>query len=541
MCQTNWGRWGSQMRMINESKGGCFNPYPDSEEPAPSLEFPKGSGLDYLFWGGLWIGAKIDEVPYVSVGCDGWQWNHELYPGGPAPSGAIQEWSKNPESGCYSENALSDQDIIACSYDTLVWETIWDRYPFWNYIDGRWHRPINIEVNQRTYSWEDSELGNIVIADYYIKNIGDEILSNVYVGLFMDADILKYDEPFGTQGFIDDITGFLKQYEVAPGQVKDVNIAWAADNDGWVDYNSELQWAVLNVFGVKILEVSNPDVDLSYNWWISNINGLPNDWGPWKIVNQSRWAQDNCYAPGDSFFPNHALGTPDGDCSKYFMMSNGEVDYDQVYTCVWQSNHPEEGWLAPNESCNDFANGSDTKFLLSLGPFPQVLPGDSLSLSFAYLMGEGFHTDPDNGDNLPANPDTFYAHLDFTDLVQKGMIAQQLYDSLLRTPTSVEETEAGYPEEFSLTQNYPNPFNPQTNIKYTVVGKHSQIVPVSLKVYNVLGQLVATLVDEAKKPGSHEVIWDGKDNKGKNVASGLYFYQLKAGELTQTKKMVLLR
>jgi len=290
-----------------------------------------------------------------------------------------------------------------------------------------------------------------------------------------------------------------------------------------------------------MLHISNPEIQFSYNWWDSRGGTLPYDWGPWKSENQVRWAQENCYAPGDSFFPYHALGTPCGDCSKYFMMSNAEIDYDQVYSCVWSSMHPEEGWLEPNELCDDFADGCDTRFLLSFGPFDQILPGDSIYFAAAYIIGENFHTDPDNGQNLPDNPDTFYAHLDFSDLVHKGLAAETLYDSLFSALTNVEESEHEPPKNFFLSQNYPNPFNPETRIKYTVGSRQIHPIPTTLKIYNILGQLVRTLMDEPQESGSYEVIWDGKDENEKDVASGIYFYQLKSGEFSQTKKMVLIR
>jgi flagellar hook assembly protein FlgD len=63
----------------------------------------------------------------------------------------------------------------------------------------------------------------------------------------------------------------------------------------------------------------------------------------------------------------------------------------------------------------------------------------------------------------------------------------------------------------------------------------------TLKVYNILGQLVRTLVDEEKTPGNYDVVWDGKDDSGKEVSSGIYFYQLKTSDYTHTKKMVLLK
>lgn len=542
MCQTNWGFWGSEMRRIKESIGGCFNPHPDSEVSAPSFEFPKESGLDYLFWGGIWVGAKVNDTPYVSVGCNGWHWNFEFCPDGPAPLGEIEEISKIPESPCHSSDALSDQDIIAYYTDTLVWETLLDRHPFWNYIDGRWHRPLNISVIQKSYSWSGEECGDFIIAEYIIKNIGDEILLDVYVGLFWDTDIWHYTEnPYGSYGPQDDITGFLKEYEIAPGDTQEVNIAWAADNDGWGDYEDELHWTLCSAIGVKILHTFYSELQLSYNWWHCGMGGLPYDWGPWKIENQGIWAQENCYAPGDSFFPNHALGTPGGDCSKYFLMSNGEIDYNQAYSCIWPTIHPEEGWLDPNEQCDNFADGCDTRFLLSFGPFDQILPGDSIHFAAAYLIGENFHTDPDNGQNLPDNPDTFYAHLDFSDLVHKALIAQRLYDSLFSAPTNVEESEHRPPKYFSLSQNYPNPFNPETKIKYRVGSRQTRLTPTTLKIYNILGQLVKTLVDEAQEPGSYEVIWDGKDEEGNEVASGIYFHQLKTAEFSQTKKMVLIR
>jgi len=85
---------------------------------------------------------------------------------------------------------------------------------------------------------------------------------------------------------------------------------------------------------------------------------------------------------------------------------------------------------------------------------------------------------------------------------------------------------------FSLSQNYPNPFNPITTIKYNLPG----ISFVTLKVYDVLGNEIASLVNEQKPAGSYEVEFDGT-----NLTSGIYFYQLRAGKYVETKKMVLLK
>jgi len=93
------------------------------------------------------------------------------------------------------------------------------------------------------------------------------------------------------------------------------------------------------------------------------------------------------------------------------------------------------------------------------------------------------------------------------------------------------------PDSYNLSQNFPNPFNPNTNIQYQLpVANH-----VSLVIYNALGERIRTLVNEEKDKGYYSVSWDGKNDKYKAVSSGIYFYQIKAGDYTKTQKMVFLR
>lgn len=88
-----------------------------------------------------------------------------------------------------------------------------------------------------------------------------------------------------------------------------------------------------------------------------------------------------------------------------------------------------------------------------------------------------------------------------------------------------------------LEQNSPNPFNPQTAIRFSLDSKQS----VKLSVYDVNGRLVRMLVSGVKEVGTHSVTWDGRDNAGSSVSSGVYFYRLDAGKFSQTKKMVMLK
>jgi len=96
------------------------------------------------------------------------------------------------------------------------------------------------------------------------------------------------------------------------------------------------------------------------------------------------------------------------------------------------------------------------------------------------------------------------------------------------------------PAEFRLKQNYPNPFNPSTTVSFGVPAK-SVGQKISLKIYNVLGQQITELFNKPFNVGFHEVKWNGLNNEGQTVASGVYFYKLSTGKTNLTRKMVLIR
>ena len=105
-----------------------------------------------------------------------------------------------------------------------------------------------------------------------------------------------------------------------------------------------------------------------------------------------------------------------------------------------------------------------------------------------------------------------------------------------QTQTEVGNTSV-LQARFLLYQNYPNPFNPKTKIQYSI----PKDARVELKIYNIKGQLVKTLFNQKQKRGIYTLIWDGKDNKGRCVGTGVYLYQLKAGNNSTIKKMILLK
>jgi subtilisin family serine protease len=172
--------------------------------------------------------------------------------------------------------------------------------------------------------------------------------------------------------------------------------------------------------------------------------------------------------------------------------------------------------LLSSDTASDYAG--DWSMLSSAGPFI-IPPLDSITMAFAVVAGSGI--------------------LDLKENVEAAKI--KYYD--VRTDVKSEEV-VSVPRNYGLGQNYPNPFNPSTAIPFQagsqeqVAGRPSRL---TLKIYNILGQLVRTLVDEEKLPGRYAVIWDGKDDRGREVTSGVYFYRLDCSGSTETRKMILLR
>ncbi len=152
----------------------------------------------------------------------------------------------------------------------------------------------------------------------------------------------------------------------------------------------------------------------------------------------------------------------------------------------------------------------DQSYCIATGPF-NLAPGASDTVAFAMIGGA----------NLSA-------------LQAAALSAKNHY----RQATPVEDGGGvNLPSAYKLDQNRPNPFNPQTVISYSI--PHTGQVNVS--VFNVLGEKIATLVDQLEGAGEHSIVWNSTDDEGKPVASGIYFYRLKTDDFAQTRKMILLK
>ena len=158
---------------------------------------------------------------------------------------------------------------------------------------------------------------------------------------------------------------------------------------------------------------------------------------------------------------------------------------------------------------------------------------------FAGTLGSGLFLSTDNGTNWFDVNNELLTNTEIHSLVVSGsyLFAATGGGGVWRRPlsdmiTSVEIPSFDLLTCFSLSQNYPNPFNPSTKLSYSI----TQSGLVILKVYDVLGTEVETLVNEEKPIGTYELTWNAA-----NLPSGIYFYQLRAGEYTAVKKMLLVK
>lgn len=458
---------------------GNFNDYDtdayvdlETLEWAPQCEVPGGSGVQYLFAAGLWVGALIVDDrgltdPRVSTGADGYVAGeaHEFYPDDSTP---IRELStrSNAINGLgqhvSSPDAVSEQDFIAVYSDTLVDSQLTPP------VAGAYHKPLGIRITQKSYSWSYEYASDILIIDYEIENVASHYLKNLFIGLYVDADV-------GRRGFqeknLDDIAGFVEQaYDSARGQWIDVNTAWIADNDGRdEDLDTGNSLSCPDVTGFRVLRSPNPKLRTSFNWWTSSL-AAEQDFGPswqsWVSSEAGNWTV--------------LRGTPMTDREKYFILSNSEFDYNQwlVEDSDWITANPQEirndegqllrseMWQDPQQNtvdAADVANGYDTRYLISWGPMGifdhvdntgrwiyRLNPGEKFSFTVALVAGHGFH-DRNQPQQMGGSLDPTL--FDFRSLENNAVWAQRIYDNELVDTPIFDFGEDGIPGTSDLGEN----------------------------------------------------------------------------------------
>lgn len=476
---TNFGLIGSQPS----------SPMPYSD--APSARWPGEDGVDYLWSGGLWVGASVLGEHRVTTA----QYQIEFWPtaapddtiyatahgasGGnrypwPAPDddddGQEDEDPLNNRDddgdGAIDEDfaAISDQHFRCVFSDTaaIIGETNPD------------HAPLGITVTQQSLQWSRPVADDFIGYDYTVTNVGDQVLEEVYLGIFADFDV----PASGAGSSSDDRAGsWFGEVTASDGSVVPVAVAYMADNA-----------AIDPVPGYAGFVLCGHQTDPS------------GQSAPAEVAVRSLqiFSGNQPYDQG---------GDPSNDAERYDALQREEHD-------------PNTLPSAPD----------DYRLLMSSGPFASLAPGAAITYQISLVAGADFDgllsaaaeavltyrgRDFDR-DGDPANGDEFSVRwLRWED----GPVAVAAAPTVPRLSVS------------------PNPFNPRLEIRYNL----SQAGPVRLQVYDLRGRLVRTLLDEMRPAGAGTVLWDGCDQAGRVAASGVYQLQLTAGGQLSARRITLVK
>jgi len=377
-----------------------------------ACEYPINSNIEYLWVGGLWLGAVVGRDTLVSTGAEGYYYIIEFWPAA-GESGKMIRRSSQPFSIHYSPDAVSEEDVIAVYTDTLTNPSLVNGDP----VDNRPHQPLNVEVTQRTFAWSYPYADDFILFDFAIRNTGRFPLKQLYIGVVVDADAYHLSKGWGQESWLDDICGYKEAIPspIWPGYEDTIRVAWVADNDGDPAGDAFDFTSTTGVTATRVIRTPSDSLEYSFNWWVTGYTPQL-DWGPRQVTSDK---------PYRDFGPN--FGTPLGDRNKYYVLRTREFDYDQLECAV---THTGQSWLPPAADAEDYADGHNSIYLFSFGPF-DVPPDSTLPVTLAYIGGEDFHHDPRAFIDLfnPRNPYPYMNQLNFNNLGVNSIWAEWIYDN----------------------------------------------------------------------------------------------------------------
>ena len=414
--------------------------------------------------------------------------------------------------------------------DVTAWTVFNDGVPpeLRTYTDMK---PKDIEIKQTVFGYSPNthlELDGVLYIRYEIENKSPNKYTDVYFSAMSDPDVGDY---------VNDYTGC---DTIVNGGYDYDNGEDAVYGNSPTFMQSIIQGAPAYIAGKTYTDVNSNGV---YDYGIDTpldtakyLNG--NDFKE-QIIAGARNQNMSSFTQYMSSHPTH--GDPDThiELREYMLGGHGKAG-DSLYVSDWDygngstlgtdtlnilakymySGDPvaNKGWLN--------TSGTDQRMMVNSGPFT-LEPNEPVEVIVAYVVGRGA---------------TSLESVDVTKKIAQDAIG--FYSTNFSyVPVGVnDKPQTQFPTEYSLSQNYPNPFNPSTTIKYSIanVGTSSRsagsLQQVELKIYDILGREVTTLVNKKQSAGSYEVQFDAS-----NLTSGVYFYQLQSGSFMESKKMLLLK
>lgn len=390
---------------------------PYDSRQAPSFYHPRMSRIQHGYYTALWVGGVLNGDTLVSTAIEtdwkGRTWTPpmEFWPD-EWPSSSITTSSDDPSSDFYSPDAKAELQLTSTYTDTIKsgW---WIPY---NDYDARNHKPLGLSVSQTSYSWSYKYIRDMMIVDYQISNIGNDTISDAFVGLYYVGCNQHRGEQFSPPD--DDIVGYIHNWPHEFEELGDelLNTAWLVDADGW---SQSFGWDLVNTtsaFAIAPLRIPKGASLYNFNWWYDNI-GTSYNWGPRRRGTVERPLR---YFQG-------TLGVPRSDREKYYLMSNPEIDYCGYRAAI---DYTYSGWLPPHEYADNIADGFLPEVVLSYGP-STIPPGGTVNFTVVMTIGKNIHYNRGAFRELfdPYQPDEFFAQLDFDDLITNIRWARLIFDN----------------------------------------------------------------------------------------------------------------
>lgn len=388
---------------------------PDLQLTAPDNYYPRYSRIRHALHTSLWVGGVIGTDTLVSTTLDlsdFYRWwmpyYSEFWPD-IYPFGEFRDFEPG-EGRLENDLSKSETRYEAIFTDTFKYE------PFipYNPYDNRYHKPLNIQVTQTSYSWSYKYAEDFLIIDYNIKNIGRQDIKSAYVGLYHVGSNHYTGELPSPQ--LDDIPGYIDSipYEFEELGYEKINMSWVIDHDGYPMGNTWYPISTRNALGIAPLGLNDDITVRNFNWWSNNYS---RSWGPRRIGTPD----DPLRLYGGDY------GQPLSDKDKYHMMSHPEVDYNGYYA---GRSMEYLGWMPEFEYGEDLIDGFFVFYNVSYGPY-DIPVGQSINVTIFYGVGENVHQQPQAYRNefLPDYPERYMKYLDFSDLTDNFRWAKRIYDN----------------------------------------------------------------------------------------------------------------
>lgn len=454
---------------------------------APSLEYPVGSGIDFLWAAGLWVGALVDGVPHVSTGEYSPEFASDpddpldtIYRSQEGAAGSFRHPSPLADDdgdGLEDEDPLDgidndldgsiDEDYAAISHQ--YFRTVMRDYGAFieQVLD---HTPLGLEITHESFQWAASDLDEFVGMRYVIRNAGSSTLEDVYLGMFADFDVASPE---------DDLPGFFQGQQVAfDGTSVPITLAYAYD---------------LSTSGLAGVMVVNHTTDAS---------GIT---APSEVETRSFQSFS-----GNATFEQD--GDPNDDAERYDLLSRDELDA-----------VPPTG---------EELSARDYRTLVGSGPFPTLAPGESISFEVAFVVGADLASLLQNAANAQRLALGQRYDRDGDPLTGPGG-----REHVVPWSGAFVTTDAPARREDIALQLVPNPFNPRVAIEYQLPTRGA----VTLDVFDVRGRHVVRVFEGEADAGRGSHVWTGEDRSGRAAPSGVYFIRLRQDDRMVTRRGVLVR